>query len=420
MKLNAYINSPSTQLGLAIGAMMYLSYGMAHHVLGNPALILLSIFIAVFIPFYSRLSNRIEEKINLATAKVSLGRLGRFIPQFIFNLGIFFVFTVGGVLPGDALQDMGGVFGITLLTTCASQGMQYLGLALANREIGERNRNVIYALSINIVVTALATLGLPWAKLAFTIIGIVFGSVFFLIGLLSDLRARLYPKGGVGVFFGTFNPIHKTHLALIQRAIEERGLEKVYIHSTIVPKLHRDALHRNEIKISGRQGGMRVYEKATRADVHLNYFPTGNMFYEYETRLKLMQLAVEEAGLSAKVEVLSMPDAYAKSGFYSVLDEIKKRAGGLPIHGIHGSDLGGMWVRGIYDESGWIYPFAIVRRDKVSATAIRNGMRGMTTATVELILEQLRRNLPVVQLNNQSYPVIDGVLQQPNSQAKVC
>ncbi len=415
MKLSAYINSPSTQLGLAIGAMMYLSYGIAHHALLNPALILLSLFIAVFIPFYSRLINRIEEKVNLATAIVSLGRIGRFVPQFAFNLGIFLVFTLGGILPEGTLQDLGGVLGVTLLTTCASQGMQYMGLSLANREIGARNRNIVYALSINIMVTALATVGFPWAKTVFIILGVVFGALFFLIGALSDIRARLYPQGGVGVFFGTFNPIHKTHLALMRRAIEDRGLEKIYIHSTIVPKLHRDALSRNEIKIARRQGGMRVYEKATRADVHLNYFPTGNMFYEYETRLKLMQLAIEEAGLSAKIEVLSMPQEYATSGFYGVLDEVKKRAGGRSIHGIHGSDLGGMWVRGIYDESGWIYPFAVVRRDNVSATAIRNGMVGMATESVEHIIDQLRKNVAIVQFDNQSYSVIDGVLQHLHS-----
>jgi hypothetical protein len=89
------------------------------------------------------------------------------------------------------------------------------------------------------------------------------------------------------------------------------------------------------------------------------------------------------------VEVLSLPNEYASGGFYAVLAEIKALAQGQPIHGIHGSDLGGMWVRGIYDEAGWIYPYPVVRRDKVSATAIRNGATGLTTQTVQQMIEAL-------------------------------
>jgi hypothetical protein len=48
-----------------------------------------------------------------------------------------------------------------------------------------------------------------------------------------------------------------------------------------------------------------------------------------------------------------------------------------------------MWVRGIYDEAGWIYPYPVVRRDKVSATAIRNGATGLTTQTVQQMIEAL-------------------------------
>ncbi len=37
-----------------------------------------------------------------------------------------------------------------------------------------------------------------------------------------------------------------------------------------------------------------------------------------------------------------------------------------------------MLVRQIVDECGWIYPWCILRRDKISATAIRKGAKGMT------------------------------------------
>lgn len=394
MKISGHLTSPSVQLGLSIGLLMYGSYGFAHTALKNPALIVLCLFVGMFIPYYSKLSNKSEEVINLRTAVVTLGRIGRFIPQFVFNVGVFLVLTEGHVFPAANLDMLGGVTGIALLTTCASQGLQYIALAFANREMGDKNRNVLIALSTNIVVTSLATLGLPWAKTAFLGFGLTFGAIVFAIGVLSDLRARAFKRGGVGVFFGTFNPIHSTHLALIRDAIETRGLAKVYLHSTTVPKIHAQALDRGEIRIAQHEHGMRVYEKTRRADVHLNYFPTGSRFYEYEVRLAMMRAAVDEAGLSAKVEVLSLPDEYASGGFYSVLKHVKKLAHGRPIHGIHGSDLGGMWVRGIYDESGWIYPYPVVRRDKVSATAIRNGAKGLTTQTVQSMIEALRDSAP--------------------------
>ncbi|GHD56477.1 hypothetical protein GCM10007350_03720 [Jeongeupia chitinilytica] len=387
-----YLLSPSVQLGLTIGALMYASYGMAHNAFDNAALIGLCTFVGFFIPYYSKFSNRIEEYINLRTACVSLGRLGRFVPQLAFNIGIFLILTLGGVFPATRIDTLGGVLGVALLTTCASQGMQYLALALSNREIGDRNRNVLLALSINIVVTALATLGLAWSRGLFLTLGWTFGAAFFVIGLLSDWRSLRYRRGGIGVFFGTFNPIHKTHLALIRDAIETRGLEKVYLHSTTIPKLHAQALQRGEIRIARHDQGMRIYEKTERADVHVNYFPTGSRFYEYETRLAMMRAAVAEAGLGDKVEVLSLPNEYAQGGFYAVLQRIREAAGPLPVHGIHGSDLGGMWVRSIYDESGWIYPYPVVRRDKVSATAIRNGEIGLTTPSVQKMIVALRKS----------------------------
>ncbi|AOY02402.1 hypothetical protein BJP62_16595 [Jeongeupia sp. USM3] len=369
---------------------MYASYGFAHHAFDNAALIALCTFVGFFIPYYSKISNRLEELINLRTACVSLGRMGRFVPQLAFNIGIFLVLIEGGVFRPGNIDTLGGILGVALITTCASQGMQYVALALANREIGDRNRNVLIALSINIVITALATLGLAWSKAAFLTLGLVFGALFFVIGLASDLRARFFRRGGVGVFFGTFNPIHTTHLALIRDAIAQRGLEKVYIHSTTIPKLHAQALQRGEIRIARYERGMRIYEKTGRADVHVNYFPTGFRFYEYDTRLAMMRSAIAEAGLSDKVEVLSLPDEYARGGFYAVLNYVRKVYRGQPVHGIHGSDLGGMWVRSIYDESGWIYPYPVVRRDKVSATAIRNGATGLTTPTVQAMIESLR------------------------------
>ena len=48
-----------------------------------------------------------------------------------------------------------------------------------------------------------------------------------------------------------------------------------------------------------------------------------------------------------------------------------------------------MLVRQISDECGWIYPWRILRRDKVSATAIRTGAKGMTSSVVTDVLSQI-------------------------------
>lgn len=386
-----HLRSPSVRLGLTLGLLTYACYGFAHDAFANPVLIALSAFIGGFVPYYARLSNRIEERIALRTASVSPARAGRFAAQFAFNVAVFAVLVRGGVVGTEAIRGLGGPLGVALLTTCASQGLQYVALAFANRDVGDRNRNVLVALSLSIVATAVATLGWPWAHAALQTLGLACASLFFGVGLLSDLRARLHPHGGVGVFFGTFNPIHRTHLALMTDALSQRGLTKVYIHCTNVPRLHAQALARGEIRIARRDAGMRVYERTERADVHVNYFPTGNRFYEYETRLTMMRAAVDEAGLSDRVEVLSLPELYDRGGFYAVLAEVRRRHPGVPVHGIHGSDLGGMAVRSIYDESGWIHPFPVVRRDGVSATAIRNGAAGMTAASVQRMIDALRR-----------------------------
>jgi predicted GNAT family N-acyltransferase/nicotinic acid mononucleotide adenylyltransferase len=388
---------------------MYASYAVEYRAYFNIPLISLAVFVGAFIPYYSRISNRVEERVNLRTALITIGRLFRFTLQLAFNALIFVILTLGKVLPVANLDDLGGVMGVALLTTCASQGMQYVALSLANRELGDKNRNVLIALSINIVVTALATMGATWAKDVFRVCGFCFGALFFTIGLLSDGRAFLFPRRGVGVFLGTFNPIHHTHLTLIREAVKARGLRKVYLHCTTVPKLHVEALERGEIQIARRERGMRVYEKTPRCDVHVNYFPTGNRFYEYEDRLSMMRLAILDAGMADVVEVLSLPQDYDHGGFYAVLRRVKALAPGEPVHGIHGSDLGGMWVRNIYDESGWVYPYPVVRKDSVSATAIRNGARGLTTVSVERAIELLGEGASTLEFAAAQGGAIDAI-----------
>jgi cytidyltransferase-like protein len=233
-----------------------------------------------------------------------------------------------------------------------------------------------------VVITALGTAGLPVAREIFLVSGIGFGAVIFGLGVLSDLRAVLHPTGGIGIFVGTFNPFHNSHLRLVREAIEHRDLEKVIIHPTIIPWLHRRSLDNGEIRVKCIEDGYVVYEETEKADVNADYFPTGRKFLPPEVRRDLIQLAIDEAGLSGVVEVAYMPDVYERDGFFGVIREIKRAHPGTTIHGIHGSDFGGMHARLIMDECGWIYPVPFLRRDRISATAIRDGAAGMTSASV--------------------------------------
>jgi hypothetical protein len=127
--------------------------------------------------------------------------------------------------------------------------------------------------------------------------------------------------------------------------------------------------------------------------MHMDYFPTGNAFFEIENRLAMLHAAVEDAGLQDKVEVLYLPRTYARRGFRGVIAHVRRFEPGRRLHGLHGSDYGGVVVRMIYD-SAFVRPFAVVRKDKVSATAIRAGGSGMTTPTVDRILATLRDDVP--------------------------
>jgi hypothetical protein len=405
-----YFHSRSARIALLVGTLMYVSYAYAHESWTNPALIGVTVFVAGFLPFYSRLSNKIEEKANFYTALISAGRVARFAIQLVFNYAIFLAFVMGGVFDAEMLNGLGGILGVAVVTTLASQGAQYLAIICFNRNVGDLNRNVLLGVSANVVVTALATAGLAWAKPAFLVFGLGLGAIVFAVGVLSDLRGFFYPREGIGIFFGTFNPFHSTHMDIVRHALVERDLDKVVIHPTVVPKLHAQALERGEIKIDRVENGMVVYGRMAKADPNVNYFPTGNRFYPPQTRKLLIELAVAEAGLAGRVEVAFYPEIYRDHGFQGVIREIRRRNPGRVLHALHGSDLGGMWVRNICDECGWIYPFAVRRTDGVSATAIRNGALGMTSALVGDVLAQLRAGTRVLEVANRRYQNDNGLL----------
>jgi nicotinic acid mononucleotide adenylyltransferase len=409
-KVGRYLRSPSTRLAAFAGLLTYLCYAYAHNSWTNSALIGVAIFFAVFMPTYTKLSNKAELWANNRFGFVTAGRLGRFVPQFAFNLVVFAVMLWGGGMSRSGVATVGGIAGAALITSLASQGLQYLGGYLFARGIGDLNRNVLVGLCVNTVLTALGTAGLPYGREAFLLLGFGLGGSLLLVGILSDLRSVFAPKGGIGMYFGTFNPFHNTHLAILKRAMAERQLDKIIIHPTLIPRFYAEAFRKDQIRVGQLRDGFQIYEKTEKADVNVDYFPTGNIFLPPETRRALIELAVAEAGLGGRVEVLFLRETYDTRGFYGVIAEIKKHHPGVRLHTLHGTDFGGMMVRAICDDCGWIYPWRILRRDNVSATAIRKGAKGMTPAVVTDVLDQISRNLPEVVAGSRRFRNDNGVL----------
>jgi nicotinic acid mononucleotide adenylyltransferase len=409
-RITRYVRSPSTRMAAFGGLLTYVSYAYAHGSWANPALIAVSVFIGVFLPSYSKLSNKAELWANNQFGFVTAGKLGRFLPQLIFNLAVFWACVWGGAFNLAGIASVGGVNAAAVVTTLASQGTQYVGGYLLVRGIGDANRNTLVSLVVNSFLAALGTAGVPFARETFLIFGFAMGALLFGIGLLSDLRSVFAPKGGVGMFFGTFNPFHNSHLEILRRAMDERNLDKVIIHPTLIPRLHADAFRKGEIRVGRLENGFQIYEKTAKADSNVDYFPTGRQFLPPETRKVLIELAVAEAGLGNRVEVAFYPETYNSRGFQGVIGDIKNRNPGSRLHVIHGTDFGGMLIRNISDECGWLYPWCILRRDNVSATAIRKGAKGMTPAVVTDVLDQISRNLPVVTAGGRRFRNDNGVL----------
>src|SRR5205807_9203557 len=91
------------------------------------------------------------------------------------------------------------------------------------------------------------------------------------------------------------------------------------------------------------ENGFQILEKTEKADVAVDYFPSGNNFLPPETRKVLIELAVAEAGMKDKVEVAFYPEVYNRRGFQGVIGEVKKRYPGVRLHSLHGTDNGGMY-----------------------------------------------------------------------------
>lgn len=408
-----YLGNRSVRTGIAVGTVFWASWAAAHDAWTDPVLAGTALFFAAALPHYARASNALEQRVQLATAAVTPGRLARFGCQLAFNLVAFGALAAGGTAD---LSGLHGVLGAAALTTAASQGAQMLGLHLARRGTGEPTLNVLVGLSANVIAGAAATAGLPWLASAYTAAALALGVAATGVGALSDLRAALPRRGGIGVFFGTFNPFHSTHAALAARAVRERGLEKLYVHPTGVPKPHLEWLRKGEIA-ARREGAWTVYERTASADALVDYFPTGNRFLSPRTRAELARAALDAAeaadpALRGRFEVMVPGADYARGGFPEVLRGIRAACRGARVHVVHGSDWGGMQVRQIVDECAAAWPLAVRRRDGVSATAIRAGADWMAPPEVRHLMAFLARSAEgdETTLNGRIYRNVDGHL----------
>jgi len=338
------------------------------------------VLLAALMPKYAVVMARVEDAINQKLALVTPARLVR----VFFHVPI----VAGGLLGAWTGPWAGQVSELEIMALLAAvSGLHGAAVTLAYHGYGDRIGNCILAISAGLWLLVFASMHWNLWPLIFALDGVFI--IHIGVGLLSDMRSRIFPRGGVGVFFGSFNPVHKMHLQILKDLLERRSLEKIYVHATTVPKLHRVAIAAGEIEVC-RRAGVREYRRSRFADPGKNYFPTGSWFYEYDLRLELLRAAIRDAGLDAHVEVLDLPELYERSGFSGVLRYVMKLHRGQPIHGLHGSDPGGMWVRNIFDTSGWLYPCPVVRTGHISATAIRQGAVGLTSATVEEFLAARR------------------------------
>ena len=218
-----YLQSAYTKLAFVMALVMYLSYGLPTQSLGNWYLISVSLFVFLFLPYFSKVSEIVESYTMLKTASSFIAKLARFLWQYLFNLVVIFILIQGSIIDTTRLVSVGGVWGATALISFASQGLQYIVMALANRNIGNMYFNITLALSLNMALGAIAALGYREVQLFYVVFGIIMGFIGAFYSLITDIIGALPIRGGVGIFCGTFNPVHVSHMKILKNFIEKRN-----------------------------------------------------------------------------------------------------------------------------------------------------------------------------------------------------
>jgi hypothetical protein len=177
-----------------MGVIMWLAYGQPLHAWAAPALIGVAVFLGMALPSISAAANWIDRHSAQLTGMLVVGRLAQFATQVCLNLVLFGALLSGGVVVSANVAQVGGLVSAAALTTGASQGLQLVGLWLAERRLGTVTGNVIAALSVNIVVTALAIAGVDWARTVSLALGIGLALVMITRDLKDEPRFRSAAK----------------------------------------------------------------------------------------------------------------------------------------------------------------------------------------------------------------------------------
>ena len=193
------------------------------------------------------------------------------------------------------------------------------------RGIGDHNRNVLAGLCINTVLTALGTAGIPFGREAFLCIGFGLGGLLLLVGVLSDLRSIFAPTGGIGLYFGTFNPVHNTHLAIIQRAMAERRLAKIIIHPTLIPRLLCRGFPQGRDQGRAAEGWFSDLREDREGRRRGRLFPDRQHLPATRDAQGADRARSRGGGPRGKVEVIVLRETYDTRGFQGVIAEIRRQ-----------------------------------------------------------------------------------------------
>ena len=172
-----------------IGLLTYVIYGSLNDAWANPTLVAIALYMYLSIPWYSKVSNRVETGTGELTGLVTVGRISRYLLQLCFNVVLLWAFLAGRVLDPAGLEGIGGFFGAAAWVTVLSQSGQYLANWLARKGMGDADRNVVLAISISAIVNALAVSGVAWIQPMYVIVSLCLGVGMFGAGAMSDTRS---------------------------------------------------------------------------------------------------------------------------------------------------------------------------------------------------------------------------------------
>ena len=172
-----------------IGLLTYVIYGSLNDAWANPTLVAIALYMYLSIPWYSKVSNRVETGTGELTGLVTVGRVSRYLLQFGVNMVLLWAFLAGRILEPTGLEGIGGFFGAAAWVTALSQGGQYLANWFARNGFGSPDHNVVIAISTSVTVNALAVSGVAWIQPIYVTVSLCLGIGIFGAGAMSDARS---------------------------------------------------------------------------------------------------------------------------------------------------------------------------------------------------------------------------------------